>query len=219
MLSNRTGGAKPRDRRAARVGGRDPSDFLVVPVHHPRALQRPPAESLDANFDRRADRAFSRVHLERLAHLDPTLGERHAVFRQRSPRERRRSLPGSGSGATPGHRIRLLRCARRPICVGELLPAEAVVVLDHPAAGHRSPDQIELSIGRQSFRARFDFSACDELGVPGIGEGELLRCCGWSFSRQTASGCEASRPQPRAPTSANSAMKEERRAVGPTPRS
>src|SRR5688572_33438884 len=39
------------------------------------------------------------------------------------------------------------------------LPTKAVILLDHPSSAHRSPDQINRSIGRQPFSARLDFSA------------------------------------------------------------
>ena len=68
-----------------------------------------------------------------------------------------------------------------PACLvafGEPLPAKVVVVLDDPAAIHRSPDEIDLSMGRQSFGGRLDFGVCDGLRVPGIGEGERLRWFG-----------------------------------------
>ena len=82
MLADVACGAEPGNRRATRVGRRDPPDLLVVPVHHPRALERPPSKSFDSNFNRGADRTFGWEHLEGLAHIDPALGKGHAVFRE-----------------------------------------------------------------------------------------------------------------------------------------
>ena len=77
--------------------------LLVVPVHHPRALERPPSKSFDSNFNRSADRTFSRVHLERLAHLDPTLGKGHAVLREEHFVNAAIVFGNLEAGSIPGH--------------------------------------------------------------------------------------------------------------------
>ena len=176
MLADGAGGAEPGNRRAARVGRRDPPDLLVVPVHHPRALECPPSKSLDSNFNRSADWTFSWVHLERLTHIDPTLGKGHAVFREQHLVNAAIVFGNLEADRYPAISTHLHLC-QSPGCIGESLPAKVVILLDHPSAAHRSPDQIDLSIGRQPFSARFDLSACDELCVPGIRECELLQCC------------------------------------------
>src|SRR5688572_22808026 len=142
MLGDGAGSAEPRDGRAPRVGCRDPPDLLVVPVHDPGALERPPSKSCHSNFNRRADRTFSWMHLERLAHLDPTLGKGHAVFR-----EEHFVNAAIVFGNPEGERYPAIRShlhlSERPGCIGESLPTEAVILLDHPSSAHRSPDQIE----------------------------------------------------------------------------
>ena len=200
MLADVARSAKPGNRRATRVGRRDPPDLLVVPVHHPRALECPPSKSLDSNFNRSADWTFSWVHLERLAHIDPTLGEGHAVFREEHLVNAAIVFGNPEADRYPAIRVHLHLC-QSPGCIGESLPTKVVILLDHPSSAHRSPDQIDLSIGRQPFSARFDLSACDELCVLGIRECELLQCAEVGFgavgslaARGEAIGCETSRP-------------------------
>ncbi len=187
MLADGAGSAEPGNRRATRVGRRDPPDLLVVPVHHPRALECPPSKSFDSNFNRSADWTFSWVHLERLTHIDPTLGKGHAVFREEHLVNAAIVFGNPEGDRYPAIRAHLHLC-QNPGCIGESLPTKAVVLLDHPSSAHRSPDQIDLSIGRQPFGARFDLSACDELCVLGIRECELLQCCRGGLRRSQVAG-------------------------------
>ena len=147
--------AEPGDCRSLRSRSGDESHEVVVPVHHPRALHRPPAESLDSELERRAHRAGSRSQLKALCDLDAALcdwlpvDERDdlvntaVVFRDGEARVER-------SGAVDGE------LAERDRRVLVLLAAEAVVVLDHPAAGDRSPREVNCLARGQSGGLRDD---------------------------------------------------------------
>jgi hypothetical protein len=49
-----------------------------------------------------------------------------------------------------------LRPPQNLLAVGEPFSAKAKIILNHPAAIHGSPYQIDFSVGRQPFRSRLD---------------------------------------------------------------
>ena len=169
-----TGGAEPRHGRAARVGRRHVADFLVVPIHHPRALHRPPSETGDAKLDERADWPFRWMDLEGLSHFDGALrhclsrvGDRdgmHAaeIFRDV---ELGRESPGGVD----------LRSSQELRAVAEPLPSKAVAILNDPAAGDGLPHQIDCSVWRQTGRDRMDLGARHRLGARRGRERESLQ--------------------------------------------
>ena len=83
MFADRSAGAEPRDRGSARRDRRDPADLGVVPADHVGAFHRPPSETLDPDFDWRADRTFAGRDLESGLHLDAALRNRDAAGRRR----------------------------------------------------------------------------------------------------------------------------------------
>ena len=132
------GRAEARHGRAARVGGRHIADFLIVPIHHPRALHRPPAETGDAKLDERPDWSFGRMDVEGLRHFD-------AALRQRRPRV------GDGDGMHAAEIFRNgevgrespvgvdLRSSQDLRAVGELLSLESGNHPRRPSRRRRSP--------------------------------------------------------------------------------
>src|SRR2546422_1051193 len=73
MISDGTCSAKTRNRRAARADSRNESNCSIIPIHDPGILHSPPAESFDAELDRRSDRTRKRSHFEALSDLDTVL--------------------------------------------------------------------------------------------------------------------------------------------------
>ncbi len=162
VVAHRPGGAEAGDGTPPRVGRRHVADLLIVPIHDPRTIHRPPAETGDAELDGRADRAFGRVHLERLGHFDAALGEGHARI-------------GDGDGVHAAvifrhgetSRESPVRADRRPGqdlgALHEPLPPEAVAVFNDPAAVDRFPQQIHGPVRRQTVGGGVDLGADHRL--------------------------------------------------------
>ena len=182
VIAHGTGGAEPRDGRAARVGGRHVADFLIVPIHHPRALHRPPSETGDAKLDERADWSFGWMHLEGLRHFDAALRQRLARI-------------GDGDGVHAAEVFRNgemgrespvgvdLRSSQDLRAVGEPLPSKAVTILDDPAAVDGLPHQIDRPVRRQTFGGRVDLGADHRLGGFRVRERQGLQPGGRRFFR------------------------------------
>ena len=155
--------AEARDSRATRVGRRHIADFLIVPIHHPRALHRPPAEPGDAKLDERPDWPFGWMDVEGLRHFDgtlrqrlPRLGDRYGMHAAEVFRNIEMGLE-SPAGVD-------LRSSQNLRAVGEPFTLEAITILDDPAAVDGLPDQIDCSVWRQTGRDRADLGARHRFG-------------------------------------------------------
>ena len=176
VLADGTGRAEARDGRAVRTRRRDVAGLLVVPVHHPGALHRPPAEAVDAKLDGRADRPFLRRHLEGLCHFDAALRDRRLAVADENLVD---AAEVFGDGEA-----RLQRAVRvagdlreRALGLVVLLAAEVEVVLDHPAAVDGAPHEVERLVRGKTFGRRVDSGTDNGLGSfrSVVGECERFR--------------------------------------------
>ena len=174
VFTDGPGGAESCDRGAAGRRCRHPSDFLVVPIHYPCALQRPPAEAGDAQFDRRADGSFGRMYLEGLAHLNPALGNGRAAVGYQHLVHATVIFGNREVGRQTSARVDL-GLGQRLGGVGEFLSAKMRVAFDHPATVHRAPEQRDFSIRWKAFCGRHDVGAGDRLPTLVVGQREKLR--------------------------------------------
>ena len=79
MIPDRADCSKASDRRAFGADGSNESNCAIIPIHHPCVLHRPPAETFDAELDRRSDRTRQRGHFEALSDFDAVLGNRFII--------------------------------------------------------------------------------------------------------------------------------------------
>ena len=137
-------------RRAVRRHRGDPAGEIVVVEQIPRIDERPPADALDLDGDRRADRPALRRDLHRHVDREAGLGEQAAALLQHDVmheaeifryNEVRTEAPG-------------LVSLRLGDLVGDRPVLAAVIfrVGDLPGAVDRAPDELELLFGGQSLR-------------------------------------------------------------------
>ena len=148
MIADGTGGAKSRDRRSLRAGRRhEPEPLLSQFTTHVLSIVRQPSPFTLSSIGVPTGPDVG-VHLEALRDLDAVLRDRLAVDERDDfvhaavvfgNREARVEPSARVDGELP-ERGRGLRV---------FLAAEVVVVLDHPAARHRSPRELDgLSRGK-----------------------------------------------------------------------
>jgi len=189
-----TGRAEPRHGCATRVGGRHVADFLIVPIHHPRAFHRSPSETGDAKFDERPDWSFGWIDLEGLAHFDGALRQCLSRVNDRDGMHAAEILWDAEMGRESPGAIDL-RSSQDLRAVGESFPSKAVAILNDPAAVDGLPHQIDCSVWRQTGRGRIDLGARHRPGAFRGREREGRQPNGGCGSSGAACGCRHEREQ------------------------
>ena len=150
MQAGPSAGRNGERRRARRRDRRYPPRKIVVVEQRPAALERPPADALDFNRDRRPHRATRRGQGHRHVDGEARLNKEPLALLQNDVMKETKIL---GHGEGRGDLARRVGPDRGDLEGNRLVFTSVIFRLCHlPSAPDRAPDELELGVGRQSFR-------------------------------------------------------------------